>query len=215
MVEKTKKIHKREKAKRIAKIKHDAAQLLSTAATKYIPSNFDDPKLDIKARRRMIQLVKNRVAAQKTRDTRKTRFADLMEKNNRLDDENKKLLDVNTLLMDRIRELEESQRRLLTENQQLKQPHQPEIIDRIQPSLVNPFKQTTESEEEIQGQFSTGYLPELPSPLLIRRTSSNISRTSRDSNICFTKFFTLTIIIASFYSLRITKIHPTTRSSFR
>ena len=202
----TKKIHKRDKAKLIAKTKQETAFLLSNAASKYIPPKFDDPVVDLKTKRRMIQLVKNRVAAQKTRDTRKLRFANIQEEKERVDEENRRLNEQNASLLAKIRELEEAQKRLLTENEILKKSKGIESNISIESVLG---KSPEREPQESQGTFEDDNLfRELQSPLILSRRSSGVSRASRNSNICFTKFFALTIIIASFYSLRMTKIHP-------
>ena len=202
----TKRISKRDKAKLIAKTKQETAFLLSNAASKYIPPKFDDPVVDLKTKRRMIQLVKNRVAAQKTRDARKSRFVNIQQEKERVDEENRRLNEQNTSLLAKIRELEEAQKRLLTENEVLKRSNGTEINFLQSVLRKSPERQVQESFED------DNLFRELHSPLILSRRSSGVSRASRNSNICFTKFFALTIIIASFYSLRITKINPITPS---
>lgn len=94
--------------------------MLAKASKKYIPPQLYDPNIDPKTKRHLIQVVKNRMAAQQTRDRRKQELEEFDEVKVKLEEENKRLLDQNSYLMERLKRLEENQIRIMGENQQLK-----------------------------------------------------------------------------------------------
>lgn len=143
------------------------AQVLATAPEKYIPSGIDDPNLDDKTKRKMIQMAKNRMAAQKTRDRKKAYTSELEEVKEHLSRVNDELAEKNRLLEERIKALEVSQMYLLQENQELKKN---QFMEAFYQSSVGPSENTgfdSTSNEEYRS---------VPSPALVRgqsRSSNN------------------------------------------
>ena len=124
----SKKIQKRVKAKERMQLKQEIAVLLLKAPKKYIPAGIQDPNLDDRARRRLMQRLKNRMASQQTRDQRKKHISELEEVKMHLEKANKELNEKNRLLNERNSELEELLRAvqnekllLIEENNELKQ----------------------------------------------------------------------------------------------
>jgi len=73
--------------------------LLEKAPQKYIPPGIDDPELDDKTKRRLVQKLKNRIASQHTRDSRKKRMSELEEVKMLLEKANKELNERNRMLI--------------------------------------------------------------------------------------------------------------------
>lgn len=172
----SKKIQKRNKEEKKAKAKQELEQLLATTAKKYIPEGIDDPNLDDKTKRKMVQMVKNRVAAQKTRDKRKTYMSELEEVKARLDEANRQLNERNRLLEQRVRELECSQAQLMAENQELKRggqfaaaqsrsmPQQMSQTQQIQyPPVQHNHPNMQQPQPNMQPMINSPHYPSLPS----------------------------------------------------
>jgi len=68
----------------------------------------------------MIQMIRNRISAQNSRDRKKNYVVQLEYSKNRIADENEKLINDKNKLMKEIKKLEESQAAMLKENQMLK-----------------------------------------------------------------------------------------------
>lgn len=131
MSNKTKTIQKRDGEKARAKVKQDMETILSKAAQKHIPEGIEDPTLDIKAQRHLVQKVKNRVAAQKARDEKKQYVNELEEIKQKLEEQTRLLNEKNYFLMGRVQQLESVQKYLVAENMELRK-HGPEYVSRSQ-----------------------------------------------------------------------------------
>lgn len=93
--------------------------MLEKAPQKYIPPGIDDPELDDKTKRRLVQKLKNRIASQHTRDSRKKRMSELEEVKMLLEKANKELNERNRMLNERNMALEETLRTVQDEKLQL------------------------------------------------------------------------------------------------
>ena len=183
----SKKIQKRNQAKERTRKKQEVAELLSKAAKKYIPEGIEDPSLDIKSKRRLVQIVKNRISAQRTRDHRKNYISELEEVKARLAEANHELLERNRMLEERLKAMEDNHLKLRAENEELRRrdvgkvhPHQPDSLQQQQPtgmsaensfiesvfnsSKKSPLEEESEPEEETQNIYPG-------SPVLTRRSS--------------------------------------------
>jgi len=114
----SKRIQKREKPKEKAKASKAAPKgkqarqkateaLLSKVDSRFIPEGFDDPDLDEKTRKKMIQMIRNRVSAQTSRDRKKAYINQVEEVKEKLSSDNNKLTKENALLLERIKKLEQ------------------------------------------------------------------------------------------------------------
>jgi len=183
----SKKIQKRDKAKARAKIKQNMAMVMAIAPEKYIPSGIDDPNLDDKTKRKMVQMAKNRMAAQKTRDRKKQYTSELEEVKNHLAKVNEELEEKNRLLEERIKALEMNQVYLLQENQELKKS---QFLD----TLYQPNFATVPSSIDTGSGFdSNSEYKSIPSPAGLTR------RSSRGANNYF-NFFLGVIAICAVYT---------------
>ncbi len=107
----SKKIQKKDKTKEKApkgKQKRQQATelLLKTVDKRLIPEGFYDPNLDNKTRKKMIQMIRNRVSAQTSRDKKKAYMAQVEENKKELENENIKLAHENSYLLERVKTLE-------------------------------------------------------------------------------------------------------------
>ena len=114
---KSKRILKREKAKqraqaRAPKITEDTL-FTGDIPAKYIPEGFYNPDVDEKTKKKMLQMVRNRISAQNSRDRKKQQAQHLEEKNNELKQEN-------FGLKNRVNEQDEIIKALRKENEELK-----------------------------------------------------------------------------------------------
>ena len=114
---KSKRIMKREKAKqrtqaRTPKITEETLYG-GEIPEKYIPKAYYDPKLDEKAKRKMLQMVRNRISAQNSRDRKKQHTQLIEEKNNELSQEN-------FSLKNKVNEQDELIKALQKENEELR-----------------------------------------------------------------------------------------------
>jgi len=124
----SKKIKKQYIPKKRLKPKQEIAALLLKVPQKYVPDGIEDPNIDDRERRRLMQKFKNRLASQRTRDQRKQHISELEEVSILLEMANKELNEKNRLLNERNKELEERLKAveneklmLLEENGKLKQ----------------------------------------------------------------------------------------------
>jgi hypothetical protein len=120
---KSKRILKREKAKQRTKCKQDTTSFLSQVNSKYIPEGFDDPSIDDKTKKKMIQMIRNRISAQNSRDRKKAYMLELEILKQRLHDENRKVYHEKEDLYNQIRTLQDYNNRLIKENLDLKKKH--------------------------------------------------------------------------------------------
>jgi hypothetical protein len=120
LVSRTKRIMKREKAKQRLRIKQEESPALSSVNSKYIPDGFDNPDLDGKSKRKMVQMIRNRISAQNSRDRKKAYMVQLEEAKSILADENNKLATEKSTLLKQLKKLEKTQRKLQQENHGLK-----------------------------------------------------------------------------------------------
>jgi len=111
---------KREKAKERTKSKNDATSFLSQVNSKYIPEGFNNPDLDEKTRKKMIQMIRNRISAQNSRDRKKAYVQQLEGEKKAIQDQVRQLTQEKDALLQEYRKLEESHARLLKENEDLK-----------------------------------------------------------------------------------------------
>lgn len=186
---KTKIVQKRDKAKQKMKANKELSRLMTTAAKKYIPPALEDPNLDEKTKRKLVQVLKNRVASQKTRDRRKMYISELEEVKSRLEEENSILNLKNTYLEERLRAMEEAEIMLKAENEELKRKQIAEVhIDDPYQFLHLESKQGfAEQNGENKMPINTDDNEELP--MLSRGSSQNKSS--------FTFLFIMTTIIAA------------------
>jgi len=121
LANRTKRIMKREKAKQRSKVKQEVSSpMISNLPSKYIPEGFDNPDLDEKTRRKMIQMIRNRISAQSSRDRKKAYMMQLEDVKAMLSEENVKLGTEKENLMKQLKRLEKTQKKLQSENQQLR-----------------------------------------------------------------------------------------------
>lgn len=115
-----------DKSKRIKKSRDQAKQRnkskleVEKIDKKFIPEGFDDPNLDEHTKKKMIQMIRNRVSAQASRDKKKVYLQQLEHDNNRLYKENNLLSNKNAELNNRLKSLEISYAQIAQENQELK-----------------------------------------------------------------------------------------------
>ncbi len=115
--DKTKRIKKsREQAKDRKKSKLEVDKI----DKKFIPEGFDDPSLDEHTKKKMIQMIRNRVSAQASRDKKKVYLQQLERDNMRLQKENSALSTKYTEISNKLKILENSYAQLAQENEELK-----------------------------------------------------------------------------------------------
>jgi len=127
---KSKKIRKRRRTKGGVKLRRDLENILLNAPKKYLPTEIEDPNLDDKTKRQLVQKVKNRIASQKTRNQRRNYISELEEVKIHLTKANEELNERNRLLEERLKQLENEKNDLVIENQELKKK---QIISNIEP----------------------------------------------------------------------------------
>ncbi|RYE26800.1 MAG: hypothetical protein EOP48_34920 [Sphingobacteriales bacterium] len=120
LVDRSKRIQKRTQAKERTKIKQEARSFFEGIDSKFLPEGYDDPNLDDKSRKKMIQMVRNRISAQNSRDRRRNRLQELEEINDQLNKDIKSLTHEKNDLIHQINGLQNSNNNLYQENQQLK-----------------------------------------------------------------------------------------------
>jgi len=178
----SKKIKKQEKVQQKEKIYKDLEYIFSKASDKHIPEGITNPNIDIKTQRRMIQSVKNRIAAQETRDRRKTYIKELESAKEELEDFNQDLLEKNRILEEKLRAMEQEKIELLAQNEELKRKD------------ISHYLSTTKPNEEPSNQESD---------VLLYSNSPQLSRASSNRNSRFYPFLGLIVIIAILSFLKV------------
>ena len=173
--------------------------LLSQAAKKHIPPNFDDSSLSLKARRRMIQLVKNRVAAQKTREKRRNLLQEALDESKQLSEQNKKLMEQNAILLARIKQLEESQGVFSGDISGIEQRNN--LSEGAQDKTEENKAAISVDLDHMQNFETEGLITSEPVSDVFTRTPANNRGSSQ-----LKKTFALMIIIAIFYSFTLMDI---------
>lgn len=100
--EKSKKIQKRDKVKKRIQSKMELERLLSQVDKRHIPAGLNNPNLDDKTKRHLVQVMKNRMAAKKSREAKSTYINELEEVRARLKEENKKLAEKSMTLEQKV-----------------------------------------------------------------------------------------------------------------
>jgi hypothetical protein len=85
---------------------------ISDISSKYIPEGFNDPDLDDKTKKKMIQMIRNRISAQNSRDRKKMYVQQLEALQQKLADESR-------MNFERSKKLQEENKRLIAMNAQL------------------------------------------------------------------------------------------------
>ncbi len=155
---------KRQIAKERTKQKQDFNSFLEGVDSKFIPEGFDDPNLDEKTKKKMVQMVRNRISAQNSRDRKKNHMMKLEDINNSLTTERNTLLKERTNLLGEIQRLHQVNNQLVEEVQVLKRSATCSMCGRSQPS--DEENQPLSTEDSQGGGFSG-----LNSPVLSRFTS--------------------------------------------
>jgi len=119
--EKSKRIQKRNAAKERTMNKKGATVSFSGVDSGLLPEGYDDPNLDERSKKKMIQMVRNRISAQNSRDRKKNHLSKIEEQNRLLEEHNKSLLNEKYALVQEINGLKEANNRLYQENQSLRQ----------------------------------------------------------------------------------------------
>lgn len=88
--------------------------------SRYIPDGFDNPDLDDNTKKKMIQMIRNRVSAQSSRDKKKMYVTQLEEARDELEEENFNLRRDRSLLGNKIKDLESERDMLAEEVESLK-----------------------------------------------------------------------------------------------
>lgn len=121
----SKKINKRDKSQvRFKSKKKDDEEFLASVDPKYIPDEFYDPKLSAGARKKMLIKIRNRAAAQTSRDKKKAYVNQLEDAKNQIIQENKQLKEENRELTSGWGKMEEEIHMLRNELQAYKMREQ-------------------------------------------------------------------------------------------
>jgi len=132
----SKRIQKREKAKERVKTKTTKNTTTKASAkpkeelsnedfllqvdAKFIPEGFDDPDMDDKTRKKMIQMIRNRVSAQNSRDRKKVYLQQLEENNTHLSEANARLIKEKENILKQLKEAEATCQKFKEENEALR-----------------------------------------------------------------------------------------------
>ena len=172
LVGRSKRIQKRTEAKERTKVKQEAKAFFEGIDTKFLPEGYDDPNLDERSKKKMIQMVRNRISAQNSRDRRKNRLEQLEEINSQLNKDISVLNQEKNGLIQQLNNLQNSNNLLFQENQSLKNSSMCSSCGRSQ----NGGESTSQNDEETALFTSDDSGPEgfsgLASPTLSRFASS-------------------------------------------
>lgn len=117
---KSKRISKQDKPREKIKFKQDPESIMKRVDSRYIPDGFADPELDDNTKKKMIQMIRNRVSAQSSRDKKKMYVQQLEEVRDDLEQENLLLTRDKSILCNRIKDLERERDVLAEEVESLK-----------------------------------------------------------------------------------------------
>jgi len=160
---------KRQIAKERTKTKQDYTAFLEGVDSKFLPEGFDDPNLDEKTKKRMVQMVRNRISAQNCRDRKKVHMMKLEDINTKLVQEKDALIKERTNLIDEMQRLQQANHALYEENQTLKNGNICSLCRRAQNGETyqnEDENQIASTEDSLTGGFSG-----LNSPVLQRFAS--------------------------------------------
>jgi len=166
---KNKRTMKRQIAKERTKTKQDYTAFLEGVDSKFLPEGFDDPNLDEKTKKRMVQMVRNRISAQNSRDRKKVHMMKLEDINTKLVQEKDALIKERTNLIDEMQRLQQANHALYEENQTLKNGNICSLCRRAQNGETyqnEDENQIASTEDSLTGGFSG-----LNSPVLQRFAS--------------------------------------------
>lgn len=130
---------------------------ISDINSKYIPEGFNDPDLDEKTKKKMIQMIRNRISAQNSRDRKKQYVQQLEAFQNKLAEENRLNQERSKKLQDENKRLIAMNAELLAENLRLKSGVCPNCGHSTDASSIN-------SPESNQNPPSPNYNPFSGSP---------------------------------------------------
>jgi len=119
LLSKSKLIMKREKAKQRVKTKMDLPIVTKIESDVNI-EEFDNLDTDSKTKKKMIQMIRNRISAQNSRDRKKAYLSQLEDAKNQLYTETLKASQEKNYLMNEINKMKEQNAKLLKENHKLK-----------------------------------------------------------------------------------------------
>ena len=117
---KTKLIMKREKAKQRLRVKQEPTSSIADSTAKLVLEDLNGPEFDGKTKKKMVQMIRNRISAQNSRDRKKAYVVQLEEARSMLEEDKAKLIQENSLLLKELKKLGEAQKKLKLENQELK-----------------------------------------------------------------------------------------------
>lgn len=120
LVSKSKRILKREKAKQRSQLKLEPMSLPSPTSSMCLPEGFSDCNMDDKTKKKMAQMIRNRISAQNSRDRKRAYVWQLELSKTKLAEDNQKLAQDKTELLNEIKRLEDFRIKLLEENKGIK-----------------------------------------------------------------------------------------------
>jgi len=171
LLTKSKRIMKRNAAKERKKAKEETTFSLEGIDKKFIPEGFDDPNLDEKTRKKMIQMIRNRISAQNSRDRKKFQMQKLEDINTGIMEENTNLLREKAALLNEIAKMQENERKLYKEIENLRQSTVCSSCGRAQNGdFTHNMDEAQQYSTEEEG-LPIGGLSNLSSPLLTRFAS--------------------------------------------
>jgi hypothetical protein len=101
-------------------VKQDSSNIFSQNYSKYIPEGFNDPDLDDKTKKKMIQMIRNRISAQNSRDRKKAYVNTLEYARQKLAEETHQYRDERNKAIEDYKKLQEAYNQLLSENAELR-----------------------------------------------------------------------------------------------
>ena len=173
---KTKLIIKREKAKQRLRVKQEPTSSIADSTAKSILEDLNSSEFDGKTKKKMVQMIRNRISAQNSRDRKKAYVVQLEEARNLLEDDKAKLIQENSLLIKELKKLGEAQKKLRLENQELKKKqgskeNTPQNSTQENMNLENNDEKSIEDENPIENL--SGVLKSLTEPNFSRLSTKN------------------------------------------
>ena len=195
-------ILKRNIAKERTKTRKAIAPLFQDVDSKYIPEGYDDPDLDENKKKKMTQMIRNRISAQNSRDRKKNYIVQLEEINQQLVQENTILAQERVVLLDKIRVCEEREAILLQENEILRQDNTCSSSRGLPNNLAEEYNQNLPEESvQVTEENFLGGFSNLSSPILNRFPSGARG---------FATFFTFAAILSLIAVMNIQQSTPGT-----